>query len=230
MSFNESQPTDPRSGIQLHGVEPELIAALRRGEEDAFEALILRYHSALIRLARVWVRDSSAAEEVAQETWLAVVLGIHAFQGRSPLQSWIFGILANKAKRRGANESRSRPFSEFRTDLDWGSSPAMDPGYFFPAGHEWAGHWFQPFLEREGNPERHLLADEMGHVILQELDDLPAHFRGVILLRDCHGMTATETCALLGISAGNQRVLLHRARTKLRMALDPYLNENDYVT
>jgi RNA polymerase sigma-70 factor (ECF subfamily) len=85
-------------------------------------------------------------------------------------------------------------------------------------------------LEREGNPERHLLADEMGHVILQKIDDLPAHFRGVILLRDCYGMTATETCTLLGISAGNQRVLLHRARTKLRMALAPYQNDNDYVT
>jgi len=228
MSTSRSQLTGPRSGIRGSDVEPALVAALRRGDERAFETLILRHHTALVRLARVWVRDANAAEEVVQETWLAVVQGIHGYQGRSPLQSWIFGILANKAKRCGSRESRSRPFSEFRTDIDWGTSPAMDPDYFLPLGHEWAGHWVHELKEREGCPERHMLAEEMSHFLLQQIDDLPAHFRGVILLRDLHGLTAKETCTMLGISAGNQRVLLHRARTKLRIALEPYLNGNDH--
>lgn len=103
----------------------------------------------------------------------------------------------------------------------------MDPAFFFPAGDEWAGHWIEPHLEREGSPERRMLAEEMGDFILQQIDELPAHFRGVILLRDLHGLTAEETCAMLGISAGNQRVLLHRARTKLRIALGPYLDGKD---
>jgi len=229
MSTSKPQRTGSRSVIHSSNVEPVLIAALRRGEEGAFETLIVRHHTALVRLARVWVRDPRAAEEVVQETWLAVVQGIHGFEGRAPLQSWIVGILANKAKRCGMRESRSRPFSEFGVDTDWGASPAIDPEYFFPAGHEWAGHWVQPHMEREGSPERQMLADEMGSFILQQIDELPAHFRGVILLRDLHGMTADETCTMLGISAGNQRVLLHRARTKLRIALGPYLDGKDEV-
>lgn len=227
MSTSDFPRTGGRPGFHSSDVESALVAALRCGDEGAFETLILRHHTALIRLARVWVRDAHAAEEVVQETWLAVVQGIHAFEGRSPLRSWIFSILANKAKRCGMRESRSRPFSEFGADSDWGASPAMDPDAFFPPGHEWAGHWVHPLLEREGSPERQMLADEMGRFILRQIDDLPPHFRGVILLRDLHGLTAEETCAMLGISAANQRVLLHRARTKLRIALGPYLNGND---
>ncbi len=228
MSSSDSQVEGSRSEDHDPTSEQALVSALRRGEEHAFETLITRHHTALVRLARVWVRDASAAEEVVQETWLAVVQGIDAFQGRSPLRSWIFSILANKAKRCGSRECRSRPFSAFATDVDWGGSPAMDPEYFFPAGDEWAGHWIEPHLEREGSPERRILADEMGRFILQKIDELPAHFRGVILLRDLHGLTAEETCAMLAISAGNQRVMLHRARTKLRIALGPYLNGNDH--
>lgn len=229
MSSSDSQVDGSRSGDHDPASEQALVSALRRGEEHAFETLITRHHTALLRLARVWVRDAPAAEEVVQETWLAVVQGIDAFEGRSPLRSWIFSILANKAKRRGLRESRSRPFSAFATDVDWGGSTAMDPSLFFPAGDEWAGHWIEPHLEREGSPERRMLAEEMGSFILRRIDELPAHFRGVILLRDLHGLTAEETCAMLGISAGNQRVLLHRARTKLRIALGPYLDGKDEV-
>lgn len=229
MSTVDPHLTGSPSSRRPADAEPALIAALRRGDETAFETLITRHHTALVRLARVWVRDVPAAEEVVQETWLAVVQGIHAFEGRSSLRGWIFSILANKAKRCGTRESRSRPFSAFGGDLDPGTGPAMDPDWFFPPGHEWAGHWIEPHLEREGSPERQMLADEMGRFMLQQIDELPAHFRGVILLRDVHGLTAEETCAMLGISAGNQRVLLHRARTKLRIALGPYLDGKDEV-
>jgi RNA polymerase sigma-70 factor (ECF subfamily) len=228
MSSSDFKAEGSRSRDHDPTSEQALVAALRRGDERAFDTLVMRHHTAMVRLARVWVRDAHAAEEVVQETWLAVVTGIDAFEGRSPLRSWIFSILANKAKRCGSRESRSRPFSAFATDVDWGGSPAMDPAFFFPAGHESAGHWIEPLREREGSPERRMLAEEMGAFILRQIDELPAHFRGVILLRDLHGLTAEETCAMLDISAANQRVLLHRARTKLRIALGPYLNENDH--
>ncbi|CAA9558729.1 MAG: RNA polymerase sigma factor RpoE [uncultured Thermomicrobiales bacterium] len=227
MSSSDSQVDGSRSGDHDPASEQALVAALRRGDERAFDTLVTRHHTAMVRLARVWVRDAPAAEEVVQETWLAVVKGIDAFEGRSPLRSWIFSILANKAKRCGSRESRSRPFSAFATDVEWGGPPAMDPAFFFPAGDEWAGHWIEPLREREGSPEPRMLAEEMGGFILRQIDELPAHFRGVILLRDLHGLTAEETCTMLGISASNQRVLLHRARTKLRIALGPYLNGND---
>ncbi len=167
MSSPNPRLNGARSEEHFPDTEQALVSALRRGEEHAFETLITRHHTALLRLARVWVRDAHAAEEVVQETWLAVVQGIDAFEGRSPLKSWIFSILANKAKRCGTRESRSRPFAAFRTDNDWGSTPAMDPAFFFPAGDEWAGHWIEPLREREGSPERRMLAEEMGAFILR---------------------------------------------------------------
>lgn len=219
--------TGSTCGMLPSDVESAQIAALRRGEEDAFETLILRHHTSLVRLARVWVRDAPAAEEVAQETWMAVVQGIHTFEGRASLQSWIFGILANKAKRAGAREGRSQPFAAYRTDVDWGESRDIGPEHFYPPGHEGAGHWTYPLADVESNPERHLLAEEAGEFMVREIDALPAHYRSVLLLRDVHGCSSDETCALLGISVTNQRVLLHRARTRLRISLEPYLREGD---
>lgn len=229
MTTSDSRLTGSRSERPPPDVEPALIAALGRGEEGAFETLIQRHHTALIRLARVWVRDASAAEEVVQETWLAVVQGIHAFQGRSSLQSWIFGILANKAKRRGTRESRSHPFSAYDIGIDQEDSPGISPDHFFPHGHEWAGHWSHPLADEESCPERHMLADELGGFILRKIDELPAPYRGVILLHDIHGLNTEETCTILGIGANNQRVILHRARTRLRVALEPYLKGNDHA-
>ena len=227
LSSSNAEVEGSRTGEHHPDSEQALVSALRRGDERAFDTLVTRHHTAMVRLARVWVRDAHAAEEVVQETWLAVVKGIDAFEGRSPLRSWIFSILANKAKRCGSRENRSRPFSAFASEVEWGSSPAMDPSAFFPPGDRWAGHWIEPLREREGSPEPRMLAEEMGGFILRQIDELPAHFRGVILLRDLHGLTAEETCTMLGISAANQRVMLHRARTRLRIALGPYLNGND---
>lgn len=209
--------------------ERALVAALCRGDEAAFETLIDQHHSSLVRLARVWIRDASVAEEVAQETWLTVLQGIHGFEGRSPLQTWIFGILANKAKRRGTRESRSRPFSAYGLDSDRADASDHGPEHFFPPGHEWAGHWTYPLADEQGCPERHLLAEEVGEFILGRIDELPVQYRAVILLRDLHGLTGEETCTMLGITAANQRVILHRARTRLRAALEPYLKGSDHV-
>ncbi len=207
-----------------------LIEALVAGDEGAFETLIRHHHTSLVRLARVWVRDVPAAEEVAQETWLAVVQGIHSFQGRSPLQTWIFGILANKAKRRGVRESRSHPFSAYDSHAEREDIPDISPDNFFPRDHAGAGHWTYPLADVESCPERYVLAEEAGGFILAKIDELPANFRSVILLRDVHGFSMDETCDVLGISPTNQRVMLHRARTRLRIALEPYLREgNDGV-
>jgi len=230
MSTSESQLASSRSGLRPFNIEADLVEALRGGDEGAFDTLILRHHTALVRLAQVWVRDATAAEEVAQETWLAVVLGIHSFQGRSPLKSWIFGILANKAKRRGARESRSRPLSAFDAAFDGENSTGISPDHFYPRDHEWAGHWTYPLADEESCPERHFLAEEAGGFILQKIDELPVQYRSVILLRDLHGLTTEETCTILSISANNLRVILHRARTRLRVALEPYLNDTDHVS
>lgn len=224
-------PAAPAARFAGHGDGDEwaLVIALRHGNEAAFETLIERHHASLVRLAGVWIRDEAVAEEVAQETWLTVLQGIHAFEGRSPLRTWIFGILANKAKRRATREGRSRPFSAYDLAADRGDPGGLGPDQFFPPGHEGAGHWTYPLADEESCPERHLLADEMGGFILGKIDDLPVHYRGVILLRDLHGLTGEETCTLLGISAGNQRVILHRARTRLRAELGSYLKGNDDV-
>lgn len=212
----------PTTATKADTTDALLIAGLRAGDEGAFETLIQRHHTSMVRLARVWVWNASAAEEVAQETWLAVLEGIGAFEGRSTLRSWIFGILANKAKRRGSRETRSRPFSALHAaDQD------MVSNHFFPPNHPGAGHWTYPLADEQGCPERHALAQEAGAFILQTIDDLPVNLRSVILLRDVHGFTTQETCDLLGMSAANQRVTLHRARTRLRLALEPYLREDD---
>jgi RNA polymerase sigma-70 factor (ECF subfamily) len=135
----------------------------------------------------------------------------------------------NKAKRRGARESRSRPFADDNGDRAAADDRSIDPAYFFPRGHPGAGHWNFPLADEEQCPESHVLAEEAGQFILSKIDELPAHYRGVILLRDLHGLSADETCTMLGISANNQRVMLHRARTKLRIALEPYLRGNEHV-
>lgn len=179
-------------GGDQHRDEQALIAALCRGEEAAFGTLIELHHPSLIRLARVWVRDLSVAEEVAQETWVAVLQGIHAFEGRAPLRSWIFGILANKAKRRAMREGRSRPFSAYDVAPDRGDPGGLDPEHFFPPRHEAAGHWTYPLAHEESSPERHLLAQEVGGFILKKIDELPDPYRGVILLRDLHGFSGEE--------------------------------------
>jgi RNA polymerase sigma-70 factor (ECF subfamily) len=202
-----------------------LLAALRNGDESAFAGLLDRYGSTMLRMAMVYVRSRAVAEEVVQETWLGVLHGLNRFEGRSSLKTWIFRILTNRAKTRGERERRSVPFSSLE-DADTDSfEPAVAADRFLPAEHErWPGHWATK-PQSWGNLEQRLLAQETRAYIDTAIMALPANQRSVISLRDVEGLSADEVCALLDISESNQRVLLHRARSKIRAALEQYLAE-----
>jgi RNA polymerase sigma-70 factor (ECF subfamily) len=200
--------------------EEQLVAALQAGDEAAFATLVDRYQPSLVRLARMYVRDQSTAEEVAQETWLAVLKGIDRFEGRSSFKTWLFRILTNRAKTRGQRESRSVPFSSLGGDAD---DPAVDPDRFRPEGEQYAGGWKQFPVPWEGDPEERLLAGETRALILDTIEKLPPNQRAVITLRDIEGFGSEEVRNVLDVSDTNQRVLLHRARSKVRRALEQYL-------
>lgn len=198
--------------------ERQLVAALREGDEFAFRALIEMYHAMLVRVARMYVSTQAAAEDVAAETWLAVVEGIHRFEERSSLKTWIFRILTNRAKTRGIREGRTLPFSSLE-----GDEPAVGPERFHGGDHAWPGHWS---AQPRGFPEERLLARETREVIGDAIAKLPATQRAVISLRDIEGWSAEEVCNALTLSETNQRVLLHRARSAVRAALERYFEES----
>jgi RNA polymerase sigma-70 factor (ECF subfamily) len=201
------------------GVLPdeELVEAIRRGDEGAFAAMVDAYSPGLLRMARMFVRDRAVAEEIVQETWLAVLRGIDRFEGRSSLRTWIYRILMNTAKTRGQREARSLPFSAVvRAD-----EPVVDPDRFLGPDHRWAGGWSLGPSEWP-TPEEELLSGETREVILDAIERLPEAQRAVITMRDLEGMESGEVAEALGISDGNQRVLLHRARSKVRAALERY--------
>jgi RNA polymerase sigma-70 factor (ECF subfamily) len=195
-----------------------LCAALRRGDEAAFTALVREYHAPLRRLALGYVRRPAVADEVVQETWLGVLRGIDAFEGRSSLKTWIFRILVNTAKTRAEREGRMVPLSSLTADHD---DPSVDPSRFLDQQHErWPGHWASPPARWDELPQEHLEGRETLATLSRAIDALPAIQRRVIVLRDIEGWPSEEVCELLAISEGNQRVLLHRARSKVRQALE----------
>lgn len=205
--------------------EWRLIEALRQGDEAAFMALVERYHTGLIRVAQAYVPSRAIAEEVAQETWLGVLKGIGQFAGRSSLKTWIYSILTKRARSRGQREGRSMAFAELaRIDADADES-ALDPGDFLPPGHAYAGWWSRAPQSWDTIPESRLLAQETRARIDDAIAALPTTQRAVITLRDVEGWSSGEVCAALDISEANQRVLLHRARAKVRSALAGYLSE-----
>ena len=200
--------------------DADVVAALRAGDEAAFVALVRGMHALLHRTAMTYVPSRAVADEVVQETWLAVVEGLDRFEGRSSLRTWIFRIAANIARSRGGREGRCRPFSSLGAGAD---RPAVDPDRFLPVGHTaWPGRWAYPPAAWE-TPEDRLLARETRDVIRAAIDRLPASQRLVVTLRDVEGWDAAEACAALEISAANQRVLLHRARARVRDALEAHL-------
>jgi len=196
--------------------EAKLVEKLRAGDEEAFMELIRGLNPSLLRVARMFVPTSALAEDVVQETWLAVLKGIDRFEGRSSLKTWIFRILTNTAKTRGERERRSVPFSTLDTE-EGGFEPAVERSRFTGTGH-WA------VLPRAW-PEDRLLANETRSLIERAIERLPASQRAVITLRDVEGWTADEVRNALELSETNQRVLLHRARAKVRGALEQYLSE-----
>jgi RNA polymerase sigma-70 factor (ECF subfamily) len=197
--------------------DPALLERLRAGDDAAFAALVDRHDGALRRVARTFVRTDSAADEVVQETWLAVVRGLGSFEGRSSLRTWIFRILVNQARTRAVRDARSLPFSALEDD----DEPTVDPSAF---GGD--GRWASAPPRLEFDPESGLLGAELRQHVLDAVNSLTPVQRAVITLRDLVGFGAQEVCDLLGLSDGNQRVLLHRARARVRAALVPLVEES----
>ena len=197
----------------------ELVKRLRDGDESAFMELIDRYGAMMLRVAQMYVRDRATAEEVVQETWLAVLNGIDRFEERSSLKTWIFRILTNRAKTRGARDGRVVPFSALAAAED--DEPSVDPDRFFGPDSTTPGAWAAP---PRAWPEHVLLGREALDVIRMAIEELPEAQREVIRLRDVEGWSPMEVADALEISDGNQRVLLHRARSKVRAALEEYLD------
>jgi RNA polymerase sigma-70 factor (ECF subfamily) len=198
----------------------DLVRRLREGDEGAFMELIDAYGPTMLRVAQMYVRDHATAEEVVQETWLAVLNGIERFEGRSSLKTWLFRILTNRAKTRGQRDGRQVPFSSLAGAAEEGE-PSVDPDRFLGPDSPTPGAWAAP---PRAWPEDRLLEHETLDVIKMAIAELPEAQREVIRLRDVEGWTPMEVSDLLEITDGNQRVLLHRARSKVRAALERYLD------
>jgi RNA polymerase sigma-70 factor (ECF subfamily) len=200
--------------------EQRLIESLRAGDERAFAQLLDQYSSALFRVAMTHVGTRAVAEEVVQETWLGVINGIDRFEGRSSLKTWIFRILTNTASTRGPRERRTVPFSALGPADD--DDSGVDSDRFFPPDHaRYPDHWALGPTAWD-TPEQGLLSGETREVILRAIDELPEAQRAVVALRDLEGWPPEEVCDALQLSDGNQRVLLHRARTRIRTELESY--------
>ena len=209
----EAAPPDDRSVVE----------ALRRGDEGAFARLVDRYHARLCRVARLYIPNRAVADEVVQDTWLGVIQGIWSFEGRSSLKTWIFRILINRAKTRAVREGRMAPTDRLDAELD-AAEPAAAPDRFWPKDHATEpGHWKHPPAALGATPEVQLLAREAREQIQSAIEALPENQRLVLILRDVEGCSTEEVCNALGFQETNARVLLHRARGKVRRALEPYL-------
>jgi RNA polymerase sigma-70 factor (ECF subfamily) len=191
-----------------------LVERLRAGDEQAYVELVRRYHSRLCRMARSYVRRDAVAEEVVQDTWLAVVRGIDRFEGRSLFRTWLYGVLANRARSVGGREART-------VAVDLADQPTVDPSRF---GAD--GPWIDPPEVWSERAEDRRVAARLAERARHHIDGLPAQQRQVVLLRDVEGLSADEACTVLGVSAGNQRVLLHRGRARVRELLAIEMGED----
>lgn len=199
-----------------------LVSRLRGGDAAVFGDVVRAWSPAMLRVARAYVATDAAAEDVVQETWLAVVRGLAGFEGRSTLRTWVFHILANRARTAGQRESRQIPWSSL--DAGEPAGPTVDPDRFRDGDDPYPGHWRAGREPRrwQPSPEESAVAGEIRVLLAAALRGLPPAQQTVVSLRDVHGMAAEEVCQALGITAANQRVLLHRGRAKLRAALDGY--------
>lgn len=197
----------------MDAAEHELVDRLLDGDEAAFERLVAEYHPRLLRLARVYCRTDALAADVVQETWLAVIRGLPRFERRSPLRAWLFQILANRARTHAVREGRWVTASDLESD-------GPDGGDGFTDWFDARGVWQQPPGEWPAtDPEGLLLKAEVHQALLAAIEQLPDGQRAVVTLRDIEGLDAPETCNILGISETNQRVLLHRGRSRIRRLL-----------
>jgi RNA polymerase sigma-70 factor (ECF subfamily) len=199
--------------VDSGGDDLELLARLRGGDEAAFVTLVDRYHTPLLRLASTFVPNQAVAEEVVQDTWLGVVRGIHRFEGRSSLKTWLFRILVNRARSAGVRERRHTPVDPERT-------PSVPPERFGPGGQ-----WVDPPVPWTDEAEDRIVAARLAERITAHLGALPESQRQVLVLRDFEGLSAPEVCDLLGLTETNQRVLLHRGRSRIRGLLEAELGK-----
>ncbi|OQW59741.1 MAG: hypothetical protein BVN28_10250 [Nitrospira sp. ST-bin4] len=202
--------------------EQRLLTRLRQSDEQAFDELVTKHHGALIRMAMGHVGDREVAEEVVQDTWMAVIESLDRFEGRSSLRTWIFGIMIHKAKDRGVREKRHTTFSDFET-FDDDREETVDPSRFHQSG-EWAGHWAlppQPWDEQ--TPEKLLASQQAVSAMHRAIEALPSTLKAVLILRDVEGVEAKDTCEILKITETNLYVRLHRARERVRQAVETYL-------
>ena len=211
------------SAVATRSDDRVLVQALRLGDERAAEQLLESYGGAMKRFAAGLVGSAAVADEVVQETWIAVLRGIDRFEGRSSLKTWIFRILANRAKTRAEREGRTIPFSALRNP-EGVPEPAVDADRFQDPEHpRFPGQWASPPTDW---PEERLLGEETLQLIAAAIETLPPAQRAVITLRDVQGWSAEEVRNALELTETNQRVLLHRARSKVRRALEEYLSES----
>lgn len=204
------RPAAGRGSRDRSDPDSALLVRLRAGEEQAFVELVSRYHASLVRLARTYVPSSAVAEEVAQDTWLAVLRGLEGFSGRSSFRTWLLQILVNRASSTGVREHRSIPIAD--------AGPAVDASCF-----DSSGAWMAPPQHWVEDSDDRLSSAALAAPITMALDKLPARQREVVLLRDVDGLSGREVSEVLKISEANQRVLLHRSRSRLRHAIEAEL-------
>jgi len=198
-----------------------LVARLKEGDEAAFEQAVMSLYPAMRATARAYVRTSAVAEEVVQEAWLGVLRGLDRFEGRSSLRRWVLQIVANIARTRAVREARTVPFSSLELEPE---EPSVEPSRFLGPDDPYPGHWTSYPTDWQTLPEPQLLSQETLELVQRAIDDLPAPQRAVITLRDVTGCSPEEVCEALGITDGNQRVLLHRARAHVRAKLEVHLD------
>jgi RNA polymerase sigma-70 factor, ECF subfamily len=214
----------PAANATRWEADEQVVASLRAGDERTFRELYQRHYPAMKRVARGYVESDTVAEEVVQETWLGVLTGIERFEGRSALGTWIFSILINQAKSHSSRERKALPFSAAGSPRE--DESAVDPDRFQRDDDTWPGHWAIPPRPWQ-RPDRRVLSLEARDRLRRALAELPERQRLIVALRDVDGLSSGEVCELLELSRENERVLLHRGRSRLRSALEDYVDSAD---
>jgi RNA polymerase sigma-70 factor (ECF subfamily) len=224
--MDESVTVKQHASTEATADDIALVAALRAGDEAAFRKLVATHQVALLRLARLYLHDAAVAEEVVQDTWVGVLHGLERFEQRASLKTWIFQILVNRARTAAGREGRTIPFAVAFDHATAPDEPAVEPDRFLTAeeSNEFSGWWATPPQEWS-TPEARLLAAETRQQITSAIAALPDAQREVITLRDVEGWSSAEVCNVLGITETNQRVLLHRARSRVRASVAPYFSQ-----